>query len=68
MRSENNPQTPKFLAFKEELAALCLKHRVMLGSSLYDSPAVFDMGPDESPIHYDDLSDFTDEVESKETA
>lgn len=69
MRNANILPTPKFLAFRSELKALCLKHKVVLGSSLYDSPAVFDMNPGDDPIYLDDLSDFTDiNTHSKENA
>ena len=51
--------TAKFDAFKAALEALCREHRVTLASSLYDSPAVFDMDDDDEPIHQDDLLDKT---------
>lgn len=50
----------KFIAFKAELEALCLKHQVTLGSSLYDLPAVFDMDERQEPIHQDCLEDRTE--------
>jgi hypothetical protein len=52
----------KFEAFRQELIALCIKHQVTLGSTLYDSPAVFDMGADQEPIHQDCLEDCTSEA------
>lgn len=60
--------TAKLDAFKAELIELCKKHRVMLGSVLYDSPAIFDMDDRNQAIFYDDLVDRTEPKPRQEGA
>jgi hypothetical protein len=55
----------KFDNFKAALEALCLEHRCTIGSSRYDSPAVFDMDAREQPIYQDCLDDMTDQSVAK---
>lgn len=60
--------TTKFDAFKADLVALCARHRVMLGSSLYDAPAVYDMKDSGEAIYADQLEDRTEPQPRQEGA
>jgi hypothetical protein len=51
--------TVKFDKFKAALEALCIQHGVVIGSELYDCPAIWDRIGDEEPIHQDCLRDHT---------
>ncbi len=51
--------TVKFDKFKAALVELCEKHGVVIGSELYDCPAVWERISDEPVIHQDCLRDMT---------
>lgn len=51
--------TAKFDRFKAALVALCEQHGVVIGSELYDCPAVWDRIDHEEVIHQDCLRDMT---------
>lgn len=51
--------TAKFDRFKAALVKLCEEHGVVIGSELYDSPAVWDRIDHEPVIHADALTDKT---------
>lgn len=46
----HRPALDRFGAFSASLRGLCRLHGVMLGSSLYDPPAVYELTEGEDPI------------------